>query len=102
MKTLIMGLIAATTVATALPAAAQVVDQREHRQDARIDAGVRQGQLNPREAYRVDRREMAIHRQEHRMRARHDGRLTQHDRHVLNHRLNRESRQIERLRHNGR
>jgi hypothetical protein len=34
------------------------------------------------------------------MRARHDGRLTMHDRRVLTHRQNRASRRIYRARHN--
>jgi hypothetical protein len=102
MKTLILGLLAASTVAIALPAAAQSVDAREHRQEARIQAGERTGQLTPRETYRLQRQEGSIRRQEHRMRTRDYGHLTWHDHRVLEHRLNRESRHIHRLRHNAR
>ena len=102
MKTLIMGILAASTVAIALPAAAQNIDGREYRQEARIHQGVRTGQLTPFEANRLQRREFALHRQEARMRYRDYGHLTYRDRYVLEHREHRDSHAIYRLRHNAR
>jgi hypothetical protein len=53
MKSLILGLAAAASLAAALPAAAQPVDQREHHQAVRIEQGVRSGALTPRETLRL-------------------------------------------------
>ena len=41
MKTLIIGLLAAASLAAALPAVAQPLDQREHRQEQRVHHAVR-------------------------------------------------------------
>lgn len=102
MKSLILGLAAAATVAAALPAAAQTIDAREHHQAARIEQGVRSGALTPGEARHLHRREMRLHRFEVRARFRHGGYLTRHDRRVLHRIANRDSRAIYRLKHNGR
>ena len=102
MKTLILGLAAAASLAAALPAAAQGVDAREHNQAARIEQGVRSGELTPREAFRLHRREMQLHRYESRVRFHHDGRLTPHARRVLTRMENRDSHAIYRLKHNDR
>ena len=101
MKTLILGLAAAASVAAALPAAAQTVDQREHLQAERIQQGERSGALTPGEARRLHYREARLHRFEARARFRHGGYLTRHDRRVMNRMENRDSRAIYRLKHNG-
>ena len=102
MKSLILGLAAAATLAAALPAAAQPVDVREHNQAARIDQGVRSGALTPREAVRLHRKEARLHRMEARARFRHHGYLTARARHRLHRMENRDSRLIYRLKHNHR
>ena len=102
MKSLILGLAAAATLAAALPAAAQSVDQREHNQSVRIERGERSGALAPGEADRLHRREVRLHRFEARARFHHDGRLTPHARRVLTRMENRDSRAIYRLKHNHR
>jgi hypothetical protein len=102
MKKLILALAAAATVGIAVPAAAQSVDQREHRQTERIREGERNGALTPREARRLHHREVRLHRTEGRMRARNGGYLTQHQRHRLHRIENRDSRAIHRLKHNHR
>jgi Ni/Co efflux regulator RcnB len=102
MKTLILAVAAAATVGVAVPAAAQQVDRREHRQTERIREGVRNGALTPREAGRLHYREMRLHRTEARMRWRNGGYLSQHQRHRLNRMENRDSRAIHRLKHNYR
>ena len=102
MKTLILGFVAAATLASALPAAAQPVDVREHRQEQRIQQGERSGALTPGEAARLQRREARLHRMEFRARFRHGGHLGWRARHRLARLENRDSHAIYRLKHNGR
>jgi len=92
---------AITIAQTPAPAAQnQSVRQREFNQQRRIANGIHTGQLRPRQAARLDRQQRSIHREARVMRARHDGRLTMHDRRLLTHRQNRASRRIYRARHN--
>lgn len=100
MKTLILGLIAAATLAGAMPAMAQSIPAREQSQQQRIEQGARTGALTPRETARLQHREMATHRLAVRLREAHGGRLTPHDRMVVRHALNRDSHAIYRLKHN--
>ena len=102
MKTLLLGLAAAASVAAALPAAAQPVDAREHRQEQRIDQGVRSGELTRREDMRLQGREARLHRYEARARFEHRGYLTPKARRHLVRVENRDSRLIYRLKHNHR
>ena len=101
MKMLTTALLAAATLA-ALPVSAQGVDERRANQDARIDQGVASGELTRGETRGLDRQQRSIHREEHAFRAADGGRLTAHDRRVLEHRENRASNRIYRLKHNGR
>ena len=82
-------------------ASAQPVDVRQGNQHERIAHGVRSGALTPYEARRLHRQQASIHHQESRMRYRNGGRLSAHDRWVLQHRENRASRHIYRAKHNG-
>ncbi len=102
MKTLILGLAAAASIAAALPAAAQTVDAREHNQAERIQQGERSGALTPHEARVLHRREVRVRRFEAAARYRHGGQLTPHDRRVLARMQNRDSQAIYRLKHNER
>ena len=102
MKKVILALAAIAAVGVAVPAAAQNVDRREHRQAERIHEGVRSGALTHREARRLHHREMRLHRTEARMRARNGGHLNWHQRHRLQRMENRDSRAIHRLKHNHR
>jgi hypothetical protein len=102
MKTLILGLAAAASIAAALPAAAQPVDAREHNQAERIQQGERSGALTPNEARALHRKEFRVRRFEAVARARHGGYLTRHDRKVLARMQNRDSHAIYRLKHNAR
>ena len=86
----------------AVPAGAQGVDQRHHRQQDRIAQGVHSGALTRHEAHRLERQQRSIHREERHMRARHGGYLTARDRARLEHRENRASRHIYRAKHNHR
>jgi hypothetical protein len=79
MKSFVRGfMVAAALAASAAPALAQDINQRETNQQASIDD------------------------QTARMRARDNGHLTARDRRVLSHRLNHESARIYRTKHNAR
>jgi hypothetical protein len=75
------------------------VRQREFNEQHRIAAGVRDGQLTRGQAFRLENRERAIHREVGVMRAEDHGRLTPYDRRVLYRQQNRLSRRIYRDRH---
>jgi hypothetical protein len=94
MKNLILGLVAAVALASALPAMAQSIPAREQMQQQRIAHAESSGALTPRAAARLHRREMATHRLAVRLREAHGGRLTRHDRKVVRHALNRDGRSI--------
>ena len=102
MKTkLIAGLMAAMAVTAALPAAAQVVERQDH-QAARINQGVRSGELTPGETRHVERQQGRIARTEARMRDRHGGYLTGRNHAKLARMQNHANRTIYRAKHNGR
>jgi hypothetical protein len=82
-------------------AAPQTINQRERRQQRRIYRGVRNGDLNRREARHLERREARINRAEWRAR-RSGGTVTTRERQRLNRRLNRTNRAIYRQRHDRR
>lgn len=90
-----MGLVAGA-------AQAQGVDQRHYDQQRRIDHGLRNGSMTPREARHVEHQQHSIDRQEARMRYRNGGHLNGYDRAVLQHREDRASHHIYRAKHNGR
>ena len=99
-----MKLITASLLASLIagPAFAHGIDGREANQHRRIEHGVRHDSLTPRETHRLEHREGSIAAQEARMRARHHGHLTRHDRHLLDKRLDRTSAAIGRDKHNAR
>ena len=85
------------------PAGAQSVynlDQREDRQQQRIQQGVDSGALTPGEARRLEGEQARIQATEDRMRA--DGHLSPRERQRLSQMENRSSRDIDRLKHNDR
>jgi hypothetical protein len=75
------------------------IDQRQQRQQDRIQQGQAAGQLTPREARRLQNEQGRIRGAERRMRA--DGNLNPQERARLNAMQNRSSQDINRLRHNG-
>ena len=96
---------AALTAALALSGAAvqaQSVNQREGRQQARIDQGVSSGRLTAGEAVRDERQQGRIDATEARMRANNGGRLNGNQRARLENRQNRASAHIYNSKHNGR
>ncbi len=101
MKTLAIAAALGLAALTALPAAAQV-NARQDRQAARIEQGVRSGELTPGEARGLAHQQRSIARQENRMRARNGGYLSPRERARLAHRQNRANRAIYEAKHNGR
>lgn len=76
------------------------LDRREMRQDFRMRAGWRQGDLTRGEMRRLRAHRRHIHRME--CRARSDGRMSWRERERLDRSLDRQSVRIHRFRHNGR
>jgi len=103
MKRLVSILILVTVVLSlGLSALAQrtpSVDRREHRQQRRIRQGVKSGELNRREARRLEAQQARTRRMEHRAKA--DGTVTRRERARLQHRENRTSRRIYRQKHDN-
>ncbi|UAJ08957.1 hypothetical protein [Polymorphobacter megasporae] len=95
---------AVLTAALALSGAvqAQSVNQREGRQQQRIDQGVTSGRLTAGEAVRDERQQGRIEATEARMRANNDGHLNGNQRSRLESRQNRASTHIYNSKHNGR
>jgi hypothetical protein len=75
-------------------------DRREARQHARIVEGRRSGQLTRQEARRLRRGQAHVRRLEHRLKS--DKHMTPRERARLQGALNRQSREIWRLKHNAR
>ena len=102
MRKLALGLAAVATTAIAIPATAQSINQREHRQEQRIRRGERTGQLTPAEARRLQFLQMRLRRTEARMRMRNGGRLSPQQRIRLREMERRDNAEIYRLKHNYR
>lgn len=83
-------------------AQAQSVNQRQGRQQERIDQGVTSGRVTAGEAVRDERQQGRINATEARMRADNGGHLNRNQRARLEHRQDRASAHIYRSKHNGR
>lgn len=79
------------------PAATPGIDKRQEMQQKRIDQGVKSGELNKREAERLERRQERIVKMEGK--ARSDGVVTQKERARIHHQQDQESRRIHREKH---
>ncbi len=82
MKKMIITIALAAIVSSAVPSTA-AVNVKQLNQQRRIDAGHRSGKLTNRETRHLKGEQRAISRQEVRMRARHGGHLTAHDKRVI-------------------
>lgn len=102
MRAFMLIIALAATVGASAPSFAQTVNQREHRQERRINQGERSGALTPQEAYRLRMREHRLRMREYRMRRRNGGHLTAHDRRSLRQAESRNNQAIQRLKHNRR
>jgi hypothetical protein len=94
-------LVSLIMTAAAVPVHAQTatpgIDARQERQQQRIDQGVASGELNQREAARLNRQQDRIQGMEERAKA--DGVVTNQERRQLNRAQNRASRNIAREKH---
>lgn len=79
------------------PAATPRLDQRQANQEKRIELGVASGQLNKREAVRLEKREGK--RQADKLVAKADGKVTVQERKQLNREANRDSKAIYKQKH---
>jgi hypothetical protein len=95
----IIAIFTGLVVFTPVVAQAGPLQNRIDRQEHRIEQGVRNGSISPKEYRRLDRRIDRI--ESARVRdIRSGGKLNQAEKNRLNHRLNRTSRQIYRDKHN--
>lgn len=93
-------LISAVLIATATPVLAHAhsgIDQRQAKQERRIEQGVRNGRLTPAEARRLERSQAQIQRMKYMARA--DGRVTPRERARIREAQNRQNRMIYRQKH---
>jgi len=95
-----LALVGACATAAGAQSFSPRVDRREARQESRIRQGFRHGQLTQREAKRLQRGQRHVHRME--WRSGRDGRLSARERARIERIQDRQSRRINRLRHNGR
>jgi len=90
--------------ALSLPAFAQQttpqIDQRQDRQEHRIEQGVRSGQLTPREAARLERGQARIRQMERQALA--DGHISRRERAAIDREQDKQNQLIARLKHNDR
>jgi hypothetical protein len=95
----IVSILAGLLVLTPLAAQAVTIHNRIDNQQHRIYQGVKNGSISPREYRRLERRQDNI--EASRRRDIHSGgKLTQAEKHRLNHRLHRLSNKIYRTKHN--
>ena len=93
---------AAVLAALSLPAFAQTtstprIDQRQANQERRIEAGEKSGQLNQREAARLEKGQARVQKMENKATA--DGKVTAKERARIEKAQNKESRRIYREKH---
>jgi len=90
--------------ALSLPAFAQMttpqIDQRQDRQERRIEQGVRSGELTPRETARLERGQARIREMERRALA--DGHISRRERAAIDREQTRQNQLIAQLKHNHR
>lgn len=77
------------------------IHARQARQQARINHGVRDGQITPQGAAHAERNQARIASEQHQMRAADGGHLTTQDRHTLARQQDRTSKGIYDRNHNG-
>ena len=93
------GFAAAQTTPPKDPAATPGIDKRQDNQQKRIDQGVQSGQLNEKEAARMDKGQARVEKME--SKAKSDGVVTKDERRRLHHAQNNESKRIHRQKHDA-
>ena len=101
MQKSIIALAALALTTSGLASAEGVINLRQLDQERRIDAGHRSGNLTVGEVSRLKAEQHSIAVQEDRMRLRHNGRLTQHDKRILHARQKEAGHAISRNKYNG-
>jgi len=101
MKKILSAVLAGSMMLMAGSAFAAEVDRREADQQVRINQGVRDGALTPRETNKLERQEGQIRRETRRDRAANGGKLTAGEKAKINRQQNHISRQIRRDKTNG-
>ncbi len=96
---IVPGLAAAQAPAPKDPVATPGVDKRQDNQQKRIDQGVQSGQLNSKEAARMDKGQAHVENME--AKAKSDGVVTKQERHQLHHAQNNQSQRIHRQKHDA-
>lgn len=102
MKTMLIsmcGLILGFSGMAFAQAETPVIDQRQANQEKRIDQGIASGQLNEREANRLNKQQEHINKIEDKAKA--DGVVTKGERARIDHAQNHASRHIAREKHDG-
>ena len=91
-----LSLVSAKAIAQEGPGHPRVneVDNRVATQQARINAGVENGTVIPKQAGKDEARDARVQRQAARDEAKHNGHLTKHERKGLNHELDKNSKKI--------
>ncbi len=92
-----LSLAGAVFAQTTTQATTPRVDQREAKQQARIDQGVASGQLNQKEAARLENGQARVNQAEANAKA--DGKVTRKERKHLDHMQDKQSRHIKRQKH---
>ena len=75
------------------------IDNREAKQEQRIDQGIRSGALTPKEEAKLDAGQARVQRMEEQAKA--DGHVTKHERKRINHEQNVQSKKIHDMKHNA-
>ena len=96
-----IGLTAGTASAQTTYNQRHSIRARQAHQQARINHGVRDGQITPRGAAAAERNQARISSEEHSMRSADGGHLTAQDRHTLAPQQNRDARGIYNRNHNA-
>ncbi len=98
MRRLIPLVITAFLATSVLPVFAATVLQRENKQERRIQRGIKNGKLTPKETTRLRNQESVINLQ--RAQAKQDGKITGRERADMQHDLNRLNKDIHRKKYN--
>jgi hypothetical protein len=99
MNKLVSAMLCVAVVFAPLSVRAGEIQNRVHRQEGRINQGIQNGSISPKEARNLKRREASI-RAERARAIRSGGKFTQAEKHHLNRRLDRTSHAIYRYKHN--
>lgn len=75
------------------------IDNREAKQEQRIDQGIRSGALTPKEEAKLDAGQAKIEKMEEKAKA--DGHVTKHERKRINHEQNVQDKKIHDMKHNA-